>query len=136
MSEFMQTEWNKAVRKILRLPYETHRNLLPLVVNSKSFVDQHLSRVKKFAHSFITSQNEKIRFIGEMAMLYSYGPLGRNFVKIEALNNDTCNLNADVKLTCTAKAISDLLNVRDGSRCLPGLDRNDVEFFIEDLCCD
>ena len=30
MSEFMQTEWNKAVRKILRLPYETHRNLLPL----------------------------------------------------------------------------------------------------------
>ena len=136
MSEFMQTEWNKAVRKILRLPYETHRNLLPLVVNSKSFVDQHLSRVKKFANSFITSQNEKIRFIGEMAMLYSYGPLGRNFVKIETLNNDTCNLNADVKLTCTAKAISDLLDVRDGSRFLPGLDRNDVEFFIEDLCCD
>ena len=59
MSEFMQTEWNKAVRKILRLPYETHRNLLPLVINSKSFVDQHLSRVKKFANSFITSQNEK-----------------------------------------------------------------------------
>ena len=51
---------------------------------------------------------KKIRFIGEMAMLYSYGPLGRNFVKIETLNNDTCNLNADVKLTCTAKAISDL----------------------------
>ena len=73
------------------------------------------------------------RFIGEMALLYSYGPLGRNFVKIENMNIN--NLDNDVDLTCTAKAISDLLDVRDGLRLLPGLDRNYVEILIEDMCC-
>ena len=28
------------------------------------------------------------------------------------------------------------LDIRDGFRYLPELDRNDVEFLIENLCCD
>ena len=55
---------------------------MPLIINGRSFSDQHVSRVKKFVNSFLISVNSKIRFIGEMAMNYSYGPLGRNCTKI------------------------------------------------------
>ena len=133
--EPMQTEWNKAIRKTLVLPYETHRNLLPLIINGRSFSDQHVSRVKKFVNSFIMSVNSKIRFIGEMAMSYSYGPLGRNCTKIY-FNGSIAECNDDMNLICCAKAIYDLLEVRDGIKLLPGLDKNDVELLIEDLCCD
>ena len=134
MTDLMQTEWNKAIRKIVRLPYETHRNLLPLVINSRSFADQHVSRVKKFVNSFMISQNDKIRFIGQMAMLYSCGPLGRNVTRIGNLDNVILNVDGD--LYCNAKAISDLIDVRDGLKYLPELDRDDVELLIEDLCCN
>ena len=133
--EPMQTEWNKAIRKTLLLPYETHRNLLPLIINGRSFSDQHVSRVKKFVNSFIMSVNSKIRFIGEMAMSYSYGPLCRNCTKIY-FNGSSAECNDDMNLICCAKAIYDLLEVRDGIKLLPGLDKNDVELLIEDLCCD
>ena len=130
----MQIEWNKAIRKIIRLPYETHRNLLPLVINGASFSDQHVSRIKKFVSSFLNSKNHKIRFIGEMAMEYSYGPLGRNCTRINSLNN--VDIDVDSNLICDAKAITDLIDVRDGLTCLPGLDRDDVELLIEELCCN
>ena len=130
----MQIEWNKAIRKIIRLPYETHRNLLPLVINGASFSDQHVSRIKKFVSSFLNSKNHKIRFIGEMAMEYSYGPLGRNCTRINSLNN--VDIDVDSNLICDAKAITDLIDVRDGLKCLPGLDRDDVELLIEELCCN
>ena len=43
------------------------------------------------------------------------------------------------KLICViriAKALSDLIDVRDGLKYLPELDRNDVDLMIEDLCCN
>ena len=104
------------------------------VINSRSFADQHVSRVKKFVNSFMISQNDKIRFIGQMAMLYSCGPLGRNVTRIGNLDNVILNVDGD--LYCNAKAISDLIDVRDGLKYLPELDRDDVELLIEDLCCN
>ena len=75
----MQTEWNKAVRRVLKLPYDTHRNLLPLVIESKSFSDQHRSRVGKFLGSFQTSKNKHVNFLGMRARVCTYGSLGRNY---------------------------------------------------------
>ena len=68
-------------------------------------------------------------------MSYSYGPPGRNCIKIY-YNGSSAECNADMNLICCAKAIYDLLEVRDGTRLLPGFDKNDVELMIEDLCCD
>ena len=48
----LNVEWNKAVRRTLNLPYKTHRRLLPLVVNGKSFKSQHCSRLHKYVNGF------------------------------------------------------------------------------------
>ena len=49
----LNVEWIKAVRRTLNLPYKTHRRLLPLIVNGKSFKSQHCSRLHKYVNGFI-----------------------------------------------------------------------------------
>ena len=49
----LNVEWNKVVRRTLNLPYKTHRRLLPLIVNGKSFKSQHCSRLHKYVNGFL-----------------------------------------------------------------------------------
>ena len=53
----LNVQWNKAVRRTLKIPYTTHTRLLPHIVNSFSFKDQHARRVKKFLYTFTSSEN-------------------------------------------------------------------------------
>ena len=63
----LNVEWNKAVRRTLNLPYKTHRRLLPLIVNGKSFKSQHCSRLHKYVNRFFSSENIYVSFIGAKA---------------------------------------------------------------------
>ena len=48
----VNVEWNKAARRTLNLPYKTHRRLLPLIVNEKSFKSQNCSCLRKSVNGF------------------------------------------------------------------------------------
>ena len=78
----MQIEWNKAVRRVLRIPYQTHTNLLPLLIKADTFLVQFRKRIAKFVNSFLVSENSYVSFIGELAKYNSYGVLGRNLTKV------------------------------------------------------
>ena len=132
MVQAMQTEWNKAVRRTLKIPYQTHRNLLPLIVKSRTFEDQHFKRVSKFVNSIVESENEHLAFIGERAKSYSHGSLGRNYRRCM---DKTVNDRQNPELLSIAQSICELLEVRDGQRVIPGLSRLDVHEMIEYLCC-
>ena len=80
----MNVEWNKAVRRTLNLPYCTHRRLLPLIVNGKSFINQHFNRIEKYINEFRSSNNDHISFIAETAKMRVTGPLGRNWARLYA----------------------------------------------------
>ena len=93
----LNTEWNKAVRRVMRLPYKTHTRFLPYLVQGKPFNDQHFNRVAKFVKSFIVSKNVHVAFLGQRARYSSTGSLGRNFTRCHEpnqwlLNND---INSD-----------------------------------------
>jgi len=78
----MQIEWNKAVRRVLRIPYQTHTNQLPLLLKADTFFVQFRKRIAKFVTSFLVSENSFVSFIGELARYNSYGVLGRNLTRI------------------------------------------------------
>ena len=128
----MDTEWNKAVRRTLYLPYKTHRCLLPFLVHGKSFATQHRSRVAKFLVSFTDSDNSRVSYIGERVKLYSHGALGRNYTR--------CRGNPRIEkapsdLLARAQAIRELIDIRSGILTLPGADYDDVQSAIDFLCC-
>ena len=49
--------------------------------------------------------------------------------------NDDSPIASSVQTITCAKAIQELLDVRDKIKELPELNHNDVEQMIEDLCC-
>ena len=129
----MNTEWNKAVRRTLRVPYTTHTNLLPLLVKGKPFMTQHFSRVSKFVQSFVHSNNTSVVFIGALARYSSSGALGRNYTRCQ---NSACLEIPDTDLLARSHCIRELLDVRDGVIDIPGLDIDEVLTTINEICCN
>ena len=128
----MNTEWNKAVRRTMNLPFKTRTNLLPLLVKGKSFAIQHRSRISKFLASFSTSSNAHVAFIGERAKHYSHSARERNATRC---GSDVASASPDTDLAVRSHAIRELLDIRDGTLVLPGTVPEDIESAINYLCC-
>ena len=128
----MNTEWNKAVRRTMNLPFKTRTCLLPHLVLGKSFATQHRSRINKFLVSFSVSSNAHVAFIGERAKCYSHGALGRNFTRCESA---VVIAGPSMDLATRCHAIRELLDVRDGVLVLAGTTPEDIELGIDSLCC-
>ena len=55
--EFICTAWNKAVRRIFYLPYNTHRYLLPFIVQTSHIRNQLVERSRTFFATCMSSEN-------------------------------------------------------------------------------
>ena len=128
----MNTEWNKAVRRTMNLPFKTRTCLLPLLVKGKTFASQHRSRMSKFLASFSASSNAHVAFIGERAKYYSHGALGRNTTRC---GSDVVTASPDTDLAARSHSIRELLDIRDGILVLAGAAPDDIESAINYLCC-
>ena len=132
----MNTEWNKAIRRTLKIPYTTHRQLLPLIVHGRSFADQHVARVYKFMQSFVKSPNQHVLFIGEKARQCTNGALGRNWAMCVASRGPVPHrVSPDSAVHANANCICELLDVRDRLAEIPGFNVADVNMIISDICC-
>ena len=130
----MSIEWNKAVRRTLRIPCTTHTSLLPAIVKRATFKQQHAARVQKFVRSFLSSSNEHVALIGERARHCTAGALGRNWARCAAAAVPP--VPPDVDVLARAQGIRELLDVRDGISSMPGYTSDDVTMSITTLCCN
>ena len=120
----------------LIIPYQIHTNMLPLLIKADTFLVQFRKRIAKFVNSFLVSENSYVSFIGELAKYNSYGVLGRNLTRV-VFNNNNIPVASDISielLTC-AKAIQELLDVRDRIKEIPELNYTEIDIMIENLCC-
>ena len=142
----LNVQWNKAVRRTLKLPYTTHTRLLPHIENSFSFKDQHARRVKKFLYTFTSTENMHVLLIGERALRNTIGALGRNRARIE-ISSNVSKSNSDqitsptegvselTDLLDNARQIRELIDARDGITELSGFTYGEMSSIIQDLCC-
>ena len=132
----MNVQWNKAIRRTVGLPYDTHTCLLPIIIRGKSFKHQHKSRMAKFLHSIITSENRHISYIGLRARSHTYGPLGRNWARCCKLGQLDMNDYQPVSQSVASlgHTIAELTEVRDGIRAVHGFTHAEISQMICDLC--
>ena len=128
----MNSEWNKAIRRSLNLPYKTRTCLLPLLVSGKSFASQHKSRVEKFILSFKESLNSHVSYIAKRAEIFSHGALGRNNIR--------CKRTAIIgpprtDLVARSQTITELMDIRDGLLSIPGIQYDEIVTALNYLCC-
>ena len=135
----LSVEWNKAVRRTLRISYHSHK-LLHLILNTSSFMDQHARRVHKFVCAFLTAQNDNILLIGFRTRDFVTGALGRNRARIESRKHITLPHETCVCLPATdehpdAERVREPLDARDGVDELNGISFGDICFMIEHIRC-
>ena len=149
----MNISWNKAVRRVLGIPYRTHTALLPYLIESPSFKKQHTSRYIKFYNSLLMSDNDSVKYIAECAYVNVTSVLGINRVNCQSTYGtigrpDVANTNykpllrkpgsIHESLECENRAtqITQLIGVKEGTVLLPGFDYEEVDGLLDMLCCD
>ena len=134
----LNVQWNKAVQRTLNLPYKTHRRLLPLIVNGKSFKSQHCSRFHKYVNGFFSSENIYVSFIGAKAKTRVTGSLGRNWARLTVMDGLVPFDPSDEHTSAHAGIIKELLGELLGgdiNECLH-LSRTEIDDLIYHLCCE
>ena len=149
----MNTSWNKAVRRILGIPYRTLTALLPYLIENHNFRKQHTSRYIKFYNSLLMSDNDSVKYIAECAYVNVTSVLGINRVHCQSsygtiVRPIVANSNyspllrkhgiVHESLECDHRAaqITQLIGVKEGTLLLPGFDYEEVDGLLDMLCCD
>ena len=129
--------WRKSVRRIWKVPYKTHCNLIPFISNSIPIEVIIHRRFYRFFDNCINSDNGVISYIFNNALM-SNSRLGKNFKYVNHvygrnLENALSWLDKySLENVNTGSIIRDLINVRDG---LNGpLSYCESQLIIELLC--
>ena len=131
----LNVEWRKAVRRTLGLPAMTRSALLPGLAGSRTFCQQHRSRVRRFLVSMKNSKNEAVSYIMMRAQSNVIGPIGRNnvYLKISSpvdLTHPASRMRTDAKIA----HIHELIRMRDGLDQQDVLSSDEIADLLKWLC--
>ena len=122
----LNVECNKAVRWC-----KTHRQLLPLIVNGKSFKSQPCSRLHKYVNGFFYSENIYVSFIGKARVM---GSLQRNWARLAVTHGLVPFNPPDEHMSAHVGMIKELLDMQDGINGCLHLSRTEIDDLIYHLC--
>ena len=74
------TAWRKAVRRVLKLPPDTHNSLIPLLLDSLPFMEDICKRSARFIISCLQSKISVVQSVARLGVLVNrcVSPLGRS----------------------------------------------------------
>jgi len=137
------TTWNKCVRRLWKLPYTTHTEILPHLVSSLHVTDQIYIRFQTMLQKMNVSKNIKLSTIVQMFINDHRSIIGMNAYILKRkycvpnileenvatiahdYNEKTCHVGGFVKEICS---------IVDSQFMLDNFDKNDIEFILEDIC--
>ena len=123
--------WNKAVRRIFQLPYNTHRFLLPYVVDGNPIRDQLLKRCVKFYESCDESKNSIIQLLVSNAN-FENTPMGINMRYIAMHFKSKVKVNSEKD--GAGHLLHSLLKIREQYWEISEFTREKVECMIYNVC--
>ena len=140
-----EVAYRKCVRRIIGLPYRTHRALLPLVSQSQPLDLRLINRVCKFTYALGTSSNALVRICARAARRGSGSILSNNVSVICARYNLPRNALFDsprkfvpeppgINERATAQAIVDVLDVMGQDALLENFNDDDLTDMLRVLC--
>ena len=118
--ESIYCAWRKAIRKVWRVPYSTHCNILPYLANCMEIELLLAKRCIKFIDTMCKNDNKVVRTITQMGLLGSYSVIGANKRYLLCkFQFDICNVNAcwaakfNEELQRTSLQVKELCTMRD-----------------------
>ncbi len=133
--------WNRAARRVLKLPFNSHRYLLPVLLNMQPLHVQLCRRFLNMCHTMCRSKNKTVAFVFKHCVNDKTSCIARNLFYIsESYQCNTksivemkkmvmLNINDEQKRTCVF--LNELLDVRDGKMNVEGMDKSQIQDIIE-----
>jgi hypothetical protein len=147
----ISVSWRKGLRRAWKLPYHTHRSILPVLSSSLPLFDEICCRTIKFINKCLKSDSILVKFVSNYGVFFgrSLSPIGRNVLSccsrynlslfdIDALTSSFIANDFYAKLEegliSRVLLLLELLFLRDGGGSLPGFTGEEIELFIQSLC--
>ncbi len=140
--------WNRGVRRLFHLPYDTHTRFLKEFTKTPHVKDQVLIRFYKMVQTMATSDNDRVSFLTRYMMVDARSIIGKNFSEISSHFNMELNYiktgpkslyfkqernAADLQ---TVMMVQELRETLQGTLLLPRFGREEITDMITSLCSD
>ena len=129
----LNIEWRKAVRRTLGLPTRTRSVLLPELAGSRTFCEQHHSRVNRFIDSLKNSENIGVQYIINRAHTNTVGPLGKNILYLKMYSVADRDRSVAIE-SSRIDQIRELIRARDGLDQLSVLNSEEIQDILDYVC--
>ena len=143
------TQWNKAVRKLMNLPYRCHTSLLGPLVDQLHISVQLCIKSLRFFFCMLNSNNQLVSHMCNLAIHCANSPVGRNisFLKYKYGVNISDNLSVNVVRVKNAHlttmpemnnvfAVKELLNIKHGLYTVDGFNSDMIESILYSIACE
>ena len=135
------TTWNKAIRKIWKLPNTTHTNLLTSIANQMHVKEQLVCRFAKFVHKMQTCSNPIVYSLLKMSERSVFGSIGKNIAYMKAVYGcDVTKLSVhqvrtklhqqDKQVYANGSTVKELCECRDGLKTIDDVSIDDINELI------
>lgn len=146
------TSWRKGLRTVWRVPFRTHRYLLPLISNCLPLFDEICKRSLNFIRTCLQSESNLVRNVSRHGVFNSPGSslLGSNIRfcarrfectvwdiihrPIQSVINNYIASSYENDMYHRAQLVVELLYVRDDQLKLDILSKDELEFCLNYLC--
>ena len=141
----LYTAWRVAIRRVWRLPWRTHSNMLPHIAGVMDPKLWFAKRCMKFINMACTSKNVTVNTIGNMGKYSSYSIMGANYKMLKEkydMNesnvfkswDNVCNSNEDTVRKCAQ--VVEVAQMRDSCTGGRGFTRGEYYDIINVLCTE
>jgi len=124
------TVWRKAIRRLWGLPYRTHCNLLPYLMNGQNFRSVIESRFCKFVNACLCSVNNCVNFLARVSCSSPLYHFGNNLSNMYVNQNPYDDVSDPIGLL-----LCELLFIRNNS-FFNNLSSEENELILFDICCN
>ena len=123
--EGFDTVWRKSIRRLWRIPYRTHCNILPVFANGQSFRSILCKRFSKFASDCLGHANNLIACISKIASVSQLHAFGKNTVFVGPfIVGDLALCACELRLSST------------GLFYIDGFSPANIKDMLYSVCCD
>ena len=128
------TKFNRGVRILFNLPFRTHCNILPVLLDTIPLELQLAKRFMKMFFKMTNSPNPIVKSVTDFLQNDCRSIIRKNIFHFDALSAQYSSPSD--QLICTCFAIKEILSCLYGDNLLSPLSRDDLEFFLLSLCTD
>jgi hypothetical protein len=127
--DMLSVAWRKAVRRVWQLPYITHCDLLPGLMNGLSAIDTIMLRTINFVNSNLSSTNVCLKYISQFCISRTYSHTGRVmalFAHNYCRNFKLRQLFFERNMNAHSNLLLELCMVKSGALHIDGFDLTEV----------